>query len=98
MSDWLALRFFIITIALRNIRISISLCKKNQTNTKNQINARKQITLEELMKQREPAVFSRLSHPVEVAGVPVLAVRRQVLAQPGSLSDHQECDGHEERQ
>lgn len=55
-------------------------------------------TLQKLRKQWEPAVISRLSHPVEVAGVPVLAFRRQVLAQPGSLSDHQEGDGHEERQ
>lgn len=58
----------------------------------------KKKTLQKLMEQWEPAVISRLSHPVEVAGVPVLAFRRQVLAQAGSLPDHQERDGHEERQ
>lgn len=42
MSDLLALLFFIITIALRNIRISISLCKKKQQ----QINARKKDSAE----------------------------------------------------
>lgn len=37
------------------------------------------------------------AHPVKVAGVAVLTLGRQVLAQTGSLSDHQEGDGHEER-
>lgn len=33
------------------------------------------------------------AHPVKVAGVAVFALRRQVLAQTGQLSDHREGDG-----
>lgn len=44
-----------------------------------------------------PDAAHMLTHPVKVAGVAVLPLGRQVLAQTRSLSGHQEGDGQEER-